>query len=111
MVDPITTIIGISLALFSAFCFNMAAVLQKKGLMECSDICFEDGVRAVAGSFKELVKNKTWLVGFLLGFIGWFPYIIAIGMVSVIVVSPVISVGLIVMVIAAKNILDLGFPS
>ncbi len=106
MVDVITSTIGIILALIASFSFNIAVVLQKKGLMAAPNIKVEEGVGSVLKSFKALFQNKTWLVGFLLGVIGWFPYIIAIGMVSVLVVAPLVSVGLIIFVFAAKKMLN-----
>ncbi len=106
MVDVLTIVIGISFALIAAFSFNIAVILQKKGLTEAPEIKFEEGMGSIIKSFKILFQNKAWLSGFILGVLGWFPYIIAVGMVSVLVVSPLVSVGLVVFVIAAKKLLD-----
>lgn len=106
MVDIVTTIFGISFALIATICFNLAIIYQKKALMAgLPDIEFDTGVGGVLTSFKAFFQNKTWLFGFSLGIIGWFPYIIAMGLVGILVVQPVMGVGLILFVFAANKIL------
>ncbi len=104
-VDLITAIIGIILALITTFCFNLAIVFQKKGLKEGPEINIEKGLKDVIQTFKKLFKNRYWLYGTLLGIIGWFPYIISIGLVGIIVTEPVMATGFIFFVIAANRIL------
>lgn len=105
MVDILTVIMGIFLALIATFCFNLAIVFQKKGLIECPEIKFEEGIVSVLKSFREFFKNKMWILGFFLGIIGWVPYIFALGTIGILAVQPIMSVGLIVFVIAANRIL------
>jgi len=100
-----TIILGMVLAIIAAFCFNFAVILQKLGLNDIPEVNFEKGIGGILNSFKLFFLNKFWLAGFLLGIAGWFPYIIAIGLVSVLVVSPIINIGLIIFVIAANRIL------
>ncbi len=108
-IDVITVIIGIILALITTFCFNLAIVFQKKGLREGlrtgSEIKIEEGLKSIILSFKMLFKNKSWMIGTLLGIIGWFPYIISIGLVGIIVTEPVMATGFIFFVIAANRML------
>ncbi len=104
-VDLITAVIGIILALITTFCFNLAIVFQKKGLKEGPEISIEKGLKNILQTFKELFKNKYWLYGTLLGIIGWFPYIISIGLVGIIVTEPVMATGFIFFVIAANRML------
>ncbi len=107
MVDVLTIINGIILALIATFCFNLAIVFQKKGLKEgVPEISFEGGISSILKAFKEFFQNKTWIFGFLLGIIGWFPYVISMGMIGILVVQPIMSVGLIVFVIAVNKLLD-----
>ena len=107
--DLLSVTIGIILALITTFCFNLAIVFQKKGLREGmstgSEIKIEEGLRSILKSFKGLFKNKSWMIGTLLGIIGWFPYIISIGLVGIIVTEPVMATGFIFFVIAANRML------
>ena len=106
MIDPVTALIGIIFALITTTCFNLAIVYQKKGLNLAPDIDIEGGISGVIGSFKGLLKNKWWLIGTLLGIIGWPFYIISIAMVGVLVTEPVMASGFLVFVIAAVMILQ-----
>ncbi|MHA1193617.1 MAG: hypothetical protein ACTSP9_15240 [Promethearchaeota archaeon] len=109
LVDIITVIIGIILALITTICFNLAFVYQKKGLNQATlkgvEIKFEGGIKGILKTFWWLFKNKSWAFGFFLGVAGWFPYVISIGMIGIIVTEPVMATGFIVFVIAAIVIL------
>ncbi len=108
-IDALTLSIGIILALITTFCFNLAIVLQKKGLSEGMglgyEIKIEEGLKSILKSFRGLIKNRFWLAGTVLGMLGWFPYIISIGMVGIIVTEPVMATGFIFFVVAANRIL------
>jgi len=108
-VDLITAIIGIILALITTFCFNIGIVYQKKGLKEAKvkgvEIKTEEGFISLIKTFLKLFKVKSWLIGAILGVGGWFPYIISIGMVGVLVTEPVMATGFIFFVPAAMKIL------
>jgi hypothetical protein len=106
MVDIITTTLGIAIALIATTCFNLGIILQKRGLRECREIKIEEGVRSIITVFKELCKNKPWFIGTALGLIGMIPYAIAMGMVGIVVVQPIMSVGLIIFFISAIKILN-----
>ncbi len=105
MIDPITAAVGIILALVTTTLFNLAIVYQKKGLNIAPEIDIEGGVSGIIKSFKNLFKNKWWLLGTILGIVGWFPYIISIGMVGVLVTEPIMATGFLVFVVAAIRIL------
>ena len=105
ILDTFTIILGIIFALTAAICFNLGVVLQKKGLNESSEMKFEKGVGNVIGSFKEFIKNRFWVSGTILGFVGYIPYIIAMGMVGILVTQPLVSIGLIIFVLSAVRIL------
>ncbi|MFW9937412.1 MAG: hypothetical protein ACFFD5_07165 [Candidatus Thorarchaeota archaeon] len=106
MVELSTTILGISLALTATICFNLAFILQKKGLNQgLPEINFDGGIINVIKSFLAFFQNKTWITGFILGILGWFPYIISTGLVGILVVQPLMSLGLVIFVIAAHQVL------
>jgi len=108
-VDLVTAIIGITLALITTFCFNLGIVYQKKGLKEAKvkgiEIKTEEGFISLVKTFIKLFKVRSWLIGAILGVGGWFPYIISIGMVGVLVTEPVMATGFIFFVPAAIKIL------
>ena len=105
MVDIITTILGIAIALIATTCFNLGIILQKRGLRECKEIKIEEGVKSIITVFKDLCKNRPWFIGTALGLIGMIPYAIAMGMVGIVVVQPIMSVGLIIFFISAIKVL------
>jgi hypothetical protein len=105
MVDFITTILGISIALIATCCFNFSFILLKIGLREGRQIKLDEGIRNLLNVFKELSKHKLWLIGTALGAIGMIPYAIAMGLVGIIVVQPIMSVGLIIFFISAIVVL------
>jgi len=105
MVDTYTVTLGIILVLIATPMFNLALVFQKMGLREGPEITFDKGFVGVLKTFKEIAKNKWWLLGAILGVIGWFPYIMSIGLVGFMVSEPINSMGIIIVVIAANRIL------
>ncbi|MFX0075308.1 MAG: hypothetical protein ACFE96_07695 [Candidatus Hermodarchaeota archaeon] len=108
-VDLVTSIVGISLAIITTFCFNIGIVYQKKGLKIAKtkgiEIKTEEGFISIVKTFLKLFRVKSWLIGAVLGVAGWFPYIISIGMVGVLVTEPVMATGFIFFVPAAWKIL------
>jgi hypothetical protein len=108
-VDLVTAIIGITLAIITTFCFNIGIVYQKKGLKIAKtkgiEIKTEEGFINLIKTFLKLFKVRSWLIGAILGVGGWFPYIISIGMVGVLVTEPVMATGFIFFVPAAMKIL------
>lgn len=109
LVDIVIVSVGIILSLITTTCFNLAFVYQKKGLNQATlngvEIKFEGGIKEILKTFLWLFKNKFWVIGFFLGVAGWFPYVISIGMIGIIVTEPVMATGFIVFVIAAIVIL------
>ena len=98
-------IIGIICILLSSLCANFSVLLEKKGFLSEPDIPNLDlklGLKQNIKIFIKLSKNKFWLLGFSLGIIKWLPYIIALSLVGIIITQPIMSVGLIVLVIFAN---------
>ncbi len=105
MVDTYTVTLGIILVLIATPMFNLGIVFQKMGLRQGPEITFDKGVVGILKAFKEIAKNKWWLLGAILGVVAWFPYIISIGLVGFMVAEPINSIGIIIVVIAANRIL------
>ena len=106
MVDLISLILGITLALIATLFMNIGIILQKKGLKEGPKLNLDDGMLKLFKNFLRYFKNKSWATGFILGNIGWIPYLIAQGFVGIIVVQPLQSAGLILMALIASRYLD-----
>ena len=105
MVNIITVIIGIALTVLTSFCFNIAIVLQKKGLMQGLPEFKFESFQDFIDIFREFIQNKSWITGFLLSLMGWIPYMIAQSLIGVLIVSPIMSIGLLFLVFFAKKIL------
>ena len=109
-VTLINAVVGIILALITTFCFNIGIVYQKRGLKEAAlkgiEIKTEEGFIKVVKTFIKLFKIRYWFIGAILGIVGWFPYIISIGLVGVLVTEPVMATGFIFFVFAAMKILN-----
>jgi len=105
MVDTYTVTLGIILVLIATPMFNLGIVFQKMGLRAGPEITFDKGFVGVLKAFKEIAKNKWWLLGAILGVVAWFPYIMSIGLVGFMVAEPINSLGIIIVVIAANRIL------
>ena len=105
MVDTYTVTMGIILVLIATPMFNLGIVFQKMGLRQGPEIAFDKGFVGVIKAFKEIAKNKWWLLGAILGVVAWFPYVMSIGLVGFMVAEPINSIGIIIVVIAANRIL------
>ena len=105
MVDANTVTMGIILVLIATPMFNLGIVFQKMGLRVGPEITFDKGFVGVLKAFKEIAKNKWWLLGAILGVVAWFPYVMSIGLVGFMVAEPINSIGIIIVVIAANRIL------
>ncbi|MBY8983117.1 MAG: hypothetical protein KGD57_09225 [Candidatus Lokiarchaeota archaeon] len=107
MAADFTLIIGILLAILASFCFSLGFVFQKKGLLQgLPKINFDNDIKNIIKSFYEFFKNKIWITGFLLGILGWFPFIIAVSYVGIIIVQPITSLGLIIFLISSIKLLN-----
>ncbi|TKJ27687.1 MAG: hypothetical protein CEE42_01910 [Promethearchaeota archaeon Loki_b31] len=105
MVDTYTVTLGIILVLIATPMFNLGIVFQKMGLRQGPEITFDKGFVGILKAFREIAKNKWWLLGAILGVVAWFPYIMSIGLVGFMVAEPINSIGIIIVVIAANRIL------
>jgi len=105
MVEILNVIGGITLALIATLLFNFGIVLQKIGLSKTPEMNIQNGISNIIESFKYFFKNKYWLTGTIMGLIGLIPYTISMGLIGILVVQPLMSVGLIIFVLAAITFL------
>lgn len=105
MVDSGSVILGITLILIATPMFNIGIIFQKIGLVKSKEIRFDKGIKGITSAFKEIIRNKYWLIGAVLGTAAWFPYVMSISLVGFMVTEPINSVGIIIVVIAANRIL------
>jgi len=107
MIDFVTVIIGTVLALIASFCYSLGFALQKMGLLQgLPELDFKHGLKVTIKSFLTFFENKTWLIGLFLSIIGWFPFMIAVSLVGIVVVQPLTGVGLIVLLLASHIFLN-----
>lgn len=98
---PIDVVAGIGLALLATTLFSISPILQKDALVSMKDLTTH-GIRA---SVKAMFTNRKWMIGFVLGLVGGFPYAVAVSMIGITVVEPLNNAGFIILVIAAVKYL------
>jgi drug/metabolite transporter (DMT)-like permease len=92
---------GIIFALLATIMFNLAPVLEANALYQMREVSF----RNIGSSIKLMLSHKKWVLGFMFGFLGAFPYFISLNFIGLVVAQPLMSLGLIVLVYAAKKML------
>lgn len=100
-VEMFSFIMGILLAISAAVIFTICAVMQKKGAEQVPEVKMGE-----AKTFVNLFKNKIWLVGFILGIVGFFPYALGQGFAGAAIVQPLQGTGLILLAIIAIKWFD-----
>ncbi len=105
MIDVTTAMTGIILVLIAMPMFSFGVIFQKVGLMKSPNIVFDEGLKGIALAFKEIIKNKWWIIGSIMGLVAWFPYIISMAFVGFMVSVPINTIGIIFIVLAANRIL------
>ena len=94
-------IIGILLAMVAMSLFNLSPLLQKSALNDIPKLSFQTWWT----SFKHLITNRRWVIGFVVGCVGLIPYFIALDLVGVAVVQPLYGFGFIVLVFVSHHLL------
>lgn len=92
---------GILLALLAMSLFNLAPVLQKSALDRLPPLLFSNLWKSII----SLLKDRRWMIGFIIGCLGLLPYVAAMSLVGVAVVQPLYGFGFIVLVIVARFML------
>ena len=88
-------ILSVFLGIVSYSMLNIGMGLQKKGAAELPKI---EG-QSVGRNFKNFFTNKTWLIGFALVQAQWFILTLAIQFGNLSIVTPLMSVGMVALVI------------
>ncbi len=94
------TFLGVSLGLVATFLFNIGALVQKNSLNEISEIEFKH----IKSSVHEMIKNKRFLLGFLMEALGGIIHKIAINYGGLSLIQPLLSVGFIFLAVFSKKI-------
>lgn len=89
------------MAMLAMCLFNLSPLLQKSALNEIPKLSFHNWWT----SFKQLIANRRWVWGFVVGCIGLIPYFIALDLVGVAVVQPLYGFGFIVLVFVSHRML------
>ncbi len=92
---------GILLALLAMSLFNLAPVLQKSALDRLPPLLFSN----LGKSIISLLKDRRWMLGFIIGCLGLLPYVAAMSLVGVAVVQPLYGFGFIVLLIVSRFML------
>jgi drug/metabolite transporter (DMT)-like permease len=96
----VETILGITCGLLAGLMFTVGAVLQKKGVQDLSQIKLSN-----LDSIKPMLKNRTWLIGILIGTVGGIPYILSQNWIGIGYTQLLIADGLILLAYMASRML------
>ncbi|NVM55830.1 MAG: hypothetical protein HWN66_19175 [Candidatus Helarchaeota archaeon] len=94
------TILGVILAILAGLMFTFGAVMQKKGVENLPDIKLGDYKTVL-----PLLKNRTWLVGLIVGLLGGIPYVLSQMWIGLGYTQLLIATGLILLAIMATRTL------
>jgi len=94
------TIFGILLAILAAAMFTLGAVFQKKGVQNLPDIKMSE-IKTIT----PMLKNKTWLIGVIVGGAGGLPYIASQSFIGIGYTQLLLSIGLIFLAYSAIRML------
>jgi drug/metabolite transporter (DMT)-like permease len=94
------TILGILCGLLAGLMFTFGAVLQKKGVQEIPAIQMSN-----MGSIKPMLKNRTWLIGIVVGTAGGLPYILSQNWIGIGYTQLLIADGLVLLAYMASRTL------
>jgi len=94
------TPVGILCGLLAGFMFTIGAVFQKQGADEMPDIKLGDYKTILA-----LLKNRTWVLGVVVGILGGIPYVLSQLWIGIGYTQLLIAAGLILLAIMASRTL------
>jgi drug/metabolite transporter (DMT)-like permease len=97
----VETILGIFCGLLAGLMFTVGAVLQKKGVQDLPAIQMSN-----VGSIMPMLKNRTWLLGIIIGTAGGLPYILSQNWVGIGYTQLLIADGLILLAYMASKTLN-----
>jgi drug/metabolite transporter (DMT)-like permease len=94
------TIIGVLLAILAAAMFSFGVIFQKKGVQDLPNIKMSD-----LKTITPMIKNKTWLIGVIIGAAGGLPYIASQSYIGIGYTQLMLSTGLIILAYGAIRML------
>lgn len=94
------TLGGILLAILAAAMFTLGAVLQKKGVQNLAGIKMTE-IKTIT----PMLKNKTWLLGIIIGGAGGLPYIVSQSLIGIGYTQLLLAIGLIFLAYSAIKML------
>ncbi|MHA1132543.1 MAG: hypothetical protein ACTSQQ_17280, partial [Candidatus Helarchaeota archaeon] len=94
------TIIGVILGIIAGLMFSYGAVLQKKAVDKMPDIKLSD-----YKTITPLLKNRTWVIGVVVGTMGGIPYILSQLYIGLGYTQLLIATGLILLAYMASKML------
>lgn len=93
--SALTIILSIFLAILAYSMLNIGMALEKKGAAELPFI----EKQSFFQNIRNFLKNKPWLIGFILTNVQWIFFLVALEYGSLSLVTPMMGVGLVVLVI------------
>lgn len=87
--------LGFLIAIIAYAMLNIGNALQKKGASELPPIEDTSG----KDNIKNFLKSKTWLIGWIMATVQWYIFLIALTMAPVSLLTPLMGVGLVILVI------------
>jgi hypothetical protein len=93
-------LMGIFFSVLAGICFNLAPAMQKSALSKWKqDVSFSN----MKYSIRTMFTDRKWVFGLMVGAFGVIPFIIAMSLVGISVVQPVMTIGMIVLVIYSEK--------
>ena len=94
------TIFGVLLAILAAAMFSFGVIFQKKAVQDLPNIKMSD-----LKTITPMIKNKTWLIGIIIGGAGGLPYIASQSFIGIGYTQLMLSTGLIILAYGAIRML------
>ena len=93
-------IMGIIFSVLAGICFNLAPAMQKAALSNWKhDVSFSN----MKHSVRTMFTDRKWVFGLIVGIFGVIPFIIAMSLVGISVVQPVMTIGMIFLVLYSEK--------
>jgi hypothetical protein len=102
----LATVLGVACALVATTCYNLGPAIQKEGLNELPVLTSH----SLGSQFRLLFGNRKWLAGFLVGFVGVPPNLVAISLMGVAAVQPLMGFGLLALLCYSRRRLGERLP-
>ncbi len=95
-------LLGFTLAITSTVVLNVAPIMQKAGVDQLH-VSRGGTFTGKQPTFVDYFKNKTWVIGFLLGTLGGIPYFFSIQYIGISISQPLTAFGFIILAFVASK--------